>query len=114
MPPSHGATVVDAILSDSDLTAEWSEELNEMRDRIGRMRVELRSRIAEFQVSQDLSFLTDQKGMFSYTGFQPTDVELLRDKYGIYIAGDGRINVAGLCTGNLDYVAEAFAQVLRG
>ena len=84
-----------------------------MRARIAEMRRVLRLKLEERQVTQDLSFLTDQCGMFSYTGFNPADVERLRAEFGIYTAGDGRINVAGLSADNLDAVADGFAAVMR-
>jgi aspartate/tyrosine/aromatic aminotransferase len=112
MPPSHGARVVATVFGSPDLTAAWSTELDEMRDRIAEMRESLRVKLQERQVTQDLSFLTDQKGMFSYTGFGPEDVARLRAELGIYTAEDGRINVAGLSDDNLDRVVEGFAAVL--
>ncbi|WP_224816105.1 amino acid aminotransferase [Hasllibacter sp. MH4015] len=113
MPPSHGARIVAAVLDDPALTADWSEELDEMRKRIASVRQTLRTMLEERQVTKDLSFVTDQTGMFSYTGFGPEAVATLRDDHGIYIAGDGRINVAGLSEDNLDAVADGFAAVMR-
>lgn len=109
MPPSHGARVVATILQAPDLRKLWEEELSEMRNRISAMRSGLRSRLQTLGVETDTSFLTDQRGMFTYTGFSPDDVRWLREERGIYIAGDGRINVAGLGSGNIDAVAEALA-----
>lgn len=113
MPPSHGARIVATVLDDVNLTADWSSELDEMRERIASVRKTLRRMLEERQVTKDLSFVTDQTGMFSYTGFGPEAVATLRDDHGIYIAGDGRINVAGLSADNLDAVADGFAAVLR-
>lgn len=113
MPPSHGARVVAHVLDDAALTTDWSVELDEMRTRIAAVRQTLRHMLEERQVTQDLSFVTEQTGMFSYTGFGPDAVARLRDDYGIYIAGDGRINVAGLSADNLEVVADGFAAVLR-
>ncbi len=112
MPPSHGARVVATVLNDSQMTAEWKAELDEMRSRISAMRSALRSELEQRGIKEDLSFLTNQKGMFSYTGFTPEMVASIKDNYGIYMAGDGRINVAGICSGNLDYISDAFASVL--
>lgn len=114
MPPSHGARIVATVLGDVELTTQWSAELDEMRDRIASVRVALRQMLEARQVSADLSFLTEQKGMFSYTGFDAATVATLRDDHGIYIAGDGRINVAGLSQDNLEMVADGFSAVLRG
>ncbi len=113
MPPSHGARSVATVLASRDLSDLWSEELDEMRKRIADMRSALKQKLEERQVTRDLSFLTDQKGMFSYTGFGPEQVEGLRADHGIYVAKDGRINVAGLSSENLDVVADGFAAMLR-
>ncbi|MBT0958468.1 aspartate/tyrosine/aromatic aminotransferase [Alphaproteobacteria bacterium KMM 3653] len=113
MPPSHGARIVATVFDDADLTADWRSELDEMRVRIAEVRQELRAKLEARQVTQDLAFLTDQNGMFSYTGFNPEQVTKLREDHGIYTAGDGRINVAGLTPENLDAVADGFAAVLR-
>jgi aspartate/tyrosine/aromatic aminotransferase len=113
MPPSHGARIVATVLGDDALRADWTSELDEMRERIAEMRRVLRQKLEDRQIAQDLSFLTDQKGMFSYTGFTPDQVEKLRTDFGIYTAKDGRINVAGLSQNNLDKIADGFAAVLR-
>jgi aspartate/tyrosine/aromatic aminotransferase len=84
-----------------------------MREGIALMRQVLRQKLEDRQVAQDLAFLTDQKGMFSYTGFTKEQVETLRADFGIYTAQDGRINVAGLSEANLDAVTEGFAAVMR-
>ncbi|MQY43962.1 aminotransferase class I/II-fold pyridoxal phosphate-dependent enzyme [Epibacterium sp. SM1969] len=109
MPPSHGARVVSTVLQDSALRKIWEAELTDMRDRITSMRSGLRSRLQALDVEADTSFLTDQRGMFTYTGFTPDDVHWLREMRGIYMAGDGRINIAGLGSANIDAVAEALA-----
>ncbi|MEJ6392701.1 amino acid aminotransferase [Gymnodinialimonas sp. 2305UL16-5] len=113
MPPDHGAQVVTTILTDPDLRAGWAAELAQMRGRIADMRQSLRQMLEQRQVTRDLSFLTDQKGMFSYTGFTPDQVTHLREAHGIYMADDGRINVAGLSQAVLPQVADGFAAVLR-
>ncbi len=113
MPPSHGARIVTTVVDDDELKSEWDAELTEMRERIANVRQELRKKLEERQVTQDLSFITNQNGMFSYTGFTPEMVERLREEFGIYTAGDGRINVAGICSDNIDAVAEGFAAVLH-
>lgn len=112
MPPSHGARVVTTILSDPELRQDWEEELSEARARISKMRQMLQQKLQKRQVTFDTSFLTAQRGMFSYTGVSPKMVKRLKDEFGIYIAGDGRINIAGLCQLNLDVVAEGFASVI--
>lgn len=99
-PPCHGARIVAEILGDAQLRGEWENELAGMRRRISEMRQALAQGLG-------LTFLTAQKGMFSYTGLSASQVERLADSYGIYMPRDGRINVAGLNADNLNYVINA-------
>ncbi len=113
MPPNHGARIVAEVMADPELHADWIAELTEVRERIAKMRQELRQKLEERQVTVDLSFVTDQVGMFSYTGFTPEQVQMVREEYGIYMAKDGRINIAALSSSNIDHVADGFAAALR-
>ncbi|GAA3869412.1 hypothetical protein GCM10022404_19350 [Celeribacter arenosi] len=101
------------MLDDAELRADWTAELDDMRKRIALMRQILRQKLEDRQVAQDLAFLTDQKRMFSYTGFTEKQVETLRADFGIYTARDGRIDAAGLSEANLDAATEGFAAVMR-
>lgn len=111
-PPAHGAAIVETILKDPELRKMWEEELAAMRDRINGMRSQLVATLAEKGVPGDYSFMTDQRGMFSFSGLNKDQVELLREQYAIYIVGSGRINVAGLTPANIDYVAESIGAVV--
>jgi aromatic-amino-acid transaminase len=111
-PPSHGGQIVAAVLADADLRARWEGELAEMRERIRRMRDLFVQRLREKGVEQDFSFIKRQRGMFSYSGLSRQVVDRLRDEYGIYIVGSGRICVAALNEKNSDYVCEAIAETL--
>ncbi|MBL8482886.1 MAG: aspartate/tyrosine/aromatic aminotransferase [Rhodocyclaceae bacterium] len=111
-PPTHGGAIVAAVLSDAALRKQWEDELAGMRTRIRAMREGLVERLAAQQAKQDFSFVTRQRGMFSYTGLSAEQVERLRSEFGIYAVGTGRICVAALNTRNLDYVATAIAAVL--
>lgn len=111
-PPTHGGAVVAAVLSSPEWRRLWEDELAEMRQRIRSMRVSLVDRLQGRGASQDFSFVTRQRGMFSYTGLTVEQVDRLRDEFGIYAVSTGRICLAALNTRNLDYVAEAIATVL--
>lgn len=113
MPPSHGGRIVVTVLTDAALRARWLGELAEMRERIAGNRRALRAALEARQAGGDMGFLTDQVGMFSYTGLGLEQVRRLRDEYAIFVAEDGRINVAGLTGDTMDRVAEGFAAVLR-
>ena len=109
MPPDHGAAAVRLVLSDPALTAQWKDELEQMRARINQVRERLG---AAGQVgSVDLAPLGRQKGMFAMLPLDKEQIQALRDEHGIYMAGSGRINVAGLTTGNLDKFVEALRAV---
>lgn len=111
-PPGHGAEVVAVILKDGALRKQWEGEVTTMRSRINDMRKRLVAALKAKGVPGDYSFIEKQRGMFSFSGLTKPQVELLRDKYGIYIVGSGRINVAGLTTKNVDHVAECIKAVV--
>jgi len=113
-PPTHGAQVVATVLSSPALRALWEDELAGMRLRIRAMRSALVSALQAAGVSQDLSFVTRQKGMFSYSGLSAAQMQRLRSEFGIYGVDSGRICVAALNEKNLPAVAAAMAAVLRG
>ncbi|PAK04115.1 aminotransferase class I/II-fold pyridoxal phosphate-dependent enzyme, partial [Burkholderia ubonensis] len=112
-PPTHGGAVVAAVLASPELHASWVQELGEMRDRIRAMRNGLVERLKASGVDRDFSFINAQRGMFSYSGLTSAQVDRLRDEFGIYAVGTGRICVAALNTRNLDVVANAVAAVLK-
>ncbi|MBB2485836.1 aspartate/tyrosine/aromatic aminotransferase [Mitsuaria sp. WAJ17] len=113
-PPTHGAQVVATVLSTPALRTLWEEELAGMRTRIRAMREALVTELKAAGVEQDLSFVTRQKGMFSYSGLNATQMQRLRGEFGIYGVDSGRICVAALNPGNLKAVAAAMAAVIKG
>ncbi len=110
-PPGHGGAIVETILSDQELRANWEDELATMRNRINGMRQQLVDAFEARGVPGDYSFITRQRGMFSFSGLTKDQVEQLREQYAIYIVGSGRINVAGLTPANINLVAEAIGAV---
>lgn len=113
-PPAHGAAIVTTVLSDPALRAEWESEVAEMRERINTMRHLFVETLNEKGVARDFSFIARQRGMFSFSGLDAAQVQALRDRYGIYIVGGGRINVAGMTEANMDYLCAAIADVMKG
>ena len=111
-PPTHGGAVVAAVLGSPELRQMWEEELGQMRQRILAMRVSLVDKLQGRGVGIDFSFVTRQRGMFSYTGLGAGQVDRMRDELGIYAVSTGRICLAALNTNNIDYVADAIAAVL--
>nr|WP_272494165.1 amino acid aminotransferase [Stenotrophomonas mori] len=112
-PSTHGAALVSGVLTSPELRAVWEQELSEMRERIHTLRGGLVEKLAAAGAPQ-FGFIGEQAGMFSYSGLSKAQVDALRDDYGIYAVGTGRICVAALNQGNLDYVAKAVCAVSRG
>lgn len=111
-PPSHGGRVVDIVMNDEALFDEWVGEVYVMRDRIRDMRAKLREVLESKVAHKNFAYLTDQQGMFSFTGLTPKQVQRLQDEFAVYMVSNGRMCVAGLNTDNIDYVANAMASVL--
>lgn len=111
-PPDHGAAVVAQILQSPDLYKIWDDELKQMRKRTADLRIEFLKYLAEYGLQEKFSIVKEQKGMFSYTGLKNAEVERLQKEFAIYMTVDGRINVAGLNSKNIAYVAESIAKVL--
>ncbi len=111
-PPFHGSGIVTTILNSEELYAEWDAEVAAMRDRIQEMRGLFVNTLKEKGVSQDFSFIARQNGMFSFSGLSPEQVGRLKDEFGIYIVGSGRISVAGMTKNNMDALCHGITQVL--
>ena len=111
-PPTHGASIVASVLQSPELRALWEKELGEMRTRIKSMRRGLVDGLKAAGVKQDMSFITTQVGMFSYSGLSKEQMLRLRSEFGVYGTDSGRMCVAALNTRNLAHVAQAIAAVL--
>ena len=112
-PPAHGGQIVATILGDPELRQRWEAELAEMRNRINDMRHLFVETLDEQEIGRDVSFIARQRGMFSFSGLTPPQVQALRERHSVYIVGSGRINVAGMTAANMDYLCAAIADVLE-
>ena len=112
-PATTGALLVENVLNDANLTAQWQAELTEMRERIIKMRQILNEKLSQALPERDFSYLVKQQGMFSYTGLTAEQVDILKDQYAIYLVRSGRMCAAGLNLSNIDYVAESIAEVIK-
>ena len=110
-PPIHGAQVVALVLTTPALRTMWEGELAGMRARIKEMRVALQGKLEAAGLKQDVSFITRQKGMFSYSGLRKAQMERLRSEFGIYGVDSGRICVAALNAKNIDATVAAIVEV---
>ena len=111
-PPTHGGAVVAAVLGNPELRALWEKELGEMRVRIKAMRQKLVDGLKAAGVKQDMSFITSQIGMFSYSGLSKDQMVRLRTEFGVYGTDTGRMCVAALNSKNIDYVCASIAKVV--
>jgi aromatic-amino-acid transaminase len=111
-PSSHGAQIAALILSDAELRQKWEGELAEMRERIRNMRSLFVQKLAAKQQARDFSFVTKQRGMFSYSGLELPRVQRLRTEFGVYVVDSGRMCVAAMNENNLDYITDSIAKVL--
>lgn len=111
-PPKHGGAVVTTVLGSDALFAQWDGEVAAMRDRINGLRKLFVDTMAAKNSPVDFSFIQQQRGMFSYTGLNAMQVDQLKNEHSIYIVGSGRINVAGLNSGNVEQLCDAILQVL--
>jgi aromatic-amino-acid transaminase len=112
-PPTHGAQVVATVLNTPELRTLWEKELGDMRLRIKQMRLALVEKLKASGVKQDMGFITQQIGMFSYSGMTKAQMERLRNEFGVYGVDSGRICVAALNSKNIGYVCESIAKVIQ-
>jgi len=112
-PPKHGAAIVNTILTTPALKDQWLGELTLMSNRIVQMRGELQKHV-EARTGDSWPHITSQIGMFTYTGLAKEQVARMVDEFHIYMTGDGRISMAGLNPGNVEYVAECIDKVVKG
>jgi len=112
MPPAHGSAIVETILGDAALRSEWESELGEMRDRINGLRSLLVERFAARGDGGRFAFIERQRGMFSFLGITPEQVNRLREEHALYMVESSRINVAGASTDNVDALCDAVMSVL--
>ncbi|SFI73778.1 aromatic-amino-acid transaminase [Methylobacterium brachiatum] len=113
-PVTHGAAIVEMVLTDPELRADWERELAEMRERIRSMRVRMADSLQQRHPERGFDAIKAQKGMFSYTGLTPTEATRLREEHEVYALETGRICVAAVNTHNIDHVVDAIDAVVKG
>lgn len=111
-PPLHPAAVVAKVLNDPQLRASWEADVAAMRERIQAMRKSLHAVLSAKLPGRNFDYFLTQRGMFSYTGLTPQQVDRLREEHAVYLVRSGRMCVAGLSTRNVEAVASAMAAVL--
>ncbi|KAL9983331.1 hypothetical protein ACROYT_G005484 [Oculina patagonica] len=111
-PPNHGARIIATILNNPALKAEWLETLKSMAGRILECRQLLFNKLKELGTPGTWNHVVDQKGMFGFTGLNVKQVELLASKHHIYLLNSGRVNMCGITSHNVDYVAQAIYEAV--
>ena len=109
----HGAAIVSKILRDASLRSLWESELTTMRDHMSRSRSMLADRLEALGVGSQFNHIRSQQGMFSYLGLSVEQVQRLREEFSIYMVNSSRVNIAGVCPDNVEYLAESIATVAR-
>lgn len=112
-PPIHGARIVSEILNDEPLRAEWLKDVKKMADRIIGVRNKLKNNLIQNGSTKSWDHITNQIGMFCYTGMKPEQVERLAKEFSIYLTKDGRISMAGVTSKNVEYLANAMHAVTK-
>lgn len=112
-PPIYGARIVSTIFNDSQLKSQWEKDVKEMADRISTMRQSLVDALKRHGSTKNWNHITDQIGMFAFSGLTPQQVELLQTKHHIYMTKDGRISISGLNTKNVDHIAKCIHEVTK-
>ena len=111
-PPDHGARLVQTVLDTPALRADWESELEAIRETMIGLREQLAAELRQRTNSDRFDFLAHHRGMFSRLGIESDKVDALRERHGIYMVGDSRMNVAGLNRQTVPLLAAAVADVL--
>ena len=111
-PGMHAAGVVSRVLTQPALRTSWEADVAGMRERILAMRKSLHGVLSAKRPGRDFGYFLSQRGMFSYTGLSATQVDRLRDEFGVYLVRSGRLCLSGLNTGNVERTAVAMASVI--
>jgi len=111
-PPAHGARIAKRVMGDPKNFAAWKTEMGAMSKRISDMRAALRKKVEELKTPGTWNHITDQIGMFTFTGLTPEQVKVMIDKHHIYMLSNGRISMAGVASGNVDYIGAAINDVV--
>ena len=109
-PPDHGSRLVSIVLNDKDLRSDWMSELEDIRNSLLNLRVQLSDELQKISGSDRFGFIASHRGMFSRLGATPSQVEKMRKEFGIYMVSDSRFNVAGLNNETVPALAKAIIE----
>ena len=112
-PPVHGARIASLVMNDPNLRSQWLKDVKGMADRIISVRTKLRDGLKREGSTKNWQHITDQIGMFCFTGMDKDQVERITKDFSVYLTKDGRISMAGVTSGNVDYLAHAMHNVTK-
>eukprot|EP00466_Bigelowiella_natans_P012998 jgi/Bigna1/53472/estExt_Genewise1Plus.C_200027 len=112
-PPIQGANIINTILEDDALTQQWFDDVKTMADRIIKMRQSLTDALVDAGSTEDWAHINKQIGMFCFSGLTPEQCDLLASDHSVYLTRNGRISMAGVTTGNVEYLANAMVDVRK-
>lgn len=110
-PPVHGARIASKILNDPELNKQWLGEVKGMAERIIKMRALLKDNLEKLGSKRSWNHITDQIGMFAYTGLTAEQMDTLAKEHSVYATKDGRISVAGITSENVERLAESIYKI---
>jgi len=111
MPPAHGGAIVEYILNTPELRSSWQAELVGICSSINNSRQLLQDGLMKVGALNDVKYLTDNRGMFSFLDLTKEQISRLQTEYSVYIVGSGRINLAGVTVNNIEYLSESIKNV---
>ena len=112
-PPISGVRLVEEVLGDPQLEQLWKKEMSEMAGRIIGVRSTLKEGLLEIGSTHNWDHIVNQNGMFCYSGLTKEQVDKLRYEHSVYLTGNGRISMAGVTSGNVEYLANAIHEVTK-
>ncbi|CAG2063832.1 unnamed protein product [Timema podura] len=112
-PPIHGQRLVAEVLKDPELRCIWECELGAISSRIIKIRKDLRQKLEALGSKKDWKHITDQIGMFCFTGLTEEQAVRLTKEFEIYLTKNGRISMAGVTSKNVDYIAKCMHEVTK-
>ena len=112
-PPAHGARIVKSILGNDKYRKSWNKEMSQMSNRILSMRKYLRGKLESLKTPGKWNHITDQIGMFTFSGLTPEQCDVMESKFHIYLLRNGRISMAGVASNNYEYLAKAIDYCIR-
>jgi len=112
-PTRYGASLVSTILKSDELRKMWKDEIGHIQKRLTILRKTFVDLLNKNPLDKNFDYILMHKGMFSFLDINQAQVKDLREKYGVYLSKNGRMNFAGLNKENMQFVVDSIIKVLR-